>query len=475
VTNTVTGIGGIADRKGEYFHREISVGNTNAPLWQTVNVGWSGCVSNGGFAFPAYTQSLSYDLDGNLTFDGIWTYEWDAENRLKGMSMTNISGLTVPAMYSKRLRLDFAYDYMGRRVQKAVSAWNGSTFTNASTSRFVYDGWNLIAVLNPQSSIQQAFLWGLDLSGTMNQAGGVGGLLTLLEMSNGQVSDCHFACYDANGNVTGFVKASDLSLSGRYEYSPFGEPLRATGPIAKANPLRFSTKFADDETGLVYYGYRYFCPSQARWLGRDPAGEDEGLNLMAFVSNKPILSVDTLGASEYRTDVTNVGVDIHDTVDGENITYGFRINEGLEGIGWDRGGVHAGQAPDKLVEKSIANIMQDEGKLRTIGRKISSNWGLWREGSNVQRMMRLTGRGVRRTLGFMKRGGTVAVGAVAILTIAAEGNAAAETARAYGRNMKLGERAYADLDAVDIATNIQNAGGNYFVTMAALDILLADH
>jgi hypothetical protein len=41
--------------------------------------------------------------------------------------------------------------------------------------------------------------------------------------------------------------------------------------------------------------------------------------------------------------------------------------------------------------------------------------------------------------------------------------------------MKLGERAYADLDAVDIATNIQNAGGNYFVTMAALDILLADH
>ena len=38
---------------------------------------------------------------------------------------------------------------------------------------------------------------------------------------------------------------------------PFGELLRATGPMAKANPFRFSTKYQDDETDLLYYGYRY--------------------------------------------------------------------------------------------------------------------------------------------------------------------------------------------------------------------------
>ena len=35
------------------------------------------------------------------------------------------------------------------------------------------------------------------------------------------------------------------------EYGPFGEFIRATGPMAKANPFRFSTKYQDDETDLV--------------------------------------------------------------------------------------------------------------------------------------------------------------------------------------------------------------------------------
>lgn len=34
--NSVTVNGGLADRKGQYFHREISVANTNAPVWQNV-------------------------------------------------------------------------------------------------------------------------------------------------------------------------------------------------------------------------------------------------------------------------------------------------------------------------------------------------------------------------------------------------------------------------------------------------------
>jgi hypothetical protein len=46
-----------------------------------------------GFLFPRSSQSLSYDLDGNLTFDGIWSYEWDGENRLVTLTMTNASGV----------------------------------------------------------------------------------------------------------------------------------------------------------------------------------------------------------------------------------------------------------------------------------------------------------------------------------------------------------------------------------------------
>src|SRR5208283_3739186 len=49
---------------------------------------------------------------------------------------------------------------------------------------------------------------------------------------------------------------------------PFGEVIRATGPMAKANPFRFSTKYQDDETDLLYYGYRYYNPAMGRWLSR---------------------------------------------------------------------------------------------------------------------------------------------------------------------------------------------------------------
>ena len=87
----------------------------------------------------------------------------------------------------------------------------------------------------------------------------------------------YFTTYDGNGNITGLINGTDKSTSARYEYSPFGELIRATGLMAKANPFRFSTKYCDDESGLIYYGYRYYNSPQGRWIGRDPF--DGRLNL----------------------------------------------------------------------------------------------------------------------------------------------------------------------------------------------------
>jgi RHS repeat-associated protein len=105
--------------------------------------------------------------------------------------------------------------------------------------RFVYDGWNLIATLNSQLSTSFVALFNA-----------------------------------ANGSETA-----------RYEYGPFGEVIRATGPMAKTNPFRFSTKYQDDETDLLYYGYRYYSASTGRWISRDPIEEKGGRNLYRFVRN----------------------------------------------------------------------------------------------------------------------------------------------------------------------------------------------
>jgi RHS repeat-associated protein len=78
---------------------------------------------------------------------------------------------------------------------------------------------------------------------------------------------------------------------------PFGEVLRADGPMAEVNPFRFSTKYQDGETGMNYYGFRYYNAATGRWLSRDPIEEQGGSNLYSFVLNRTSGSVDFLGLS----------------------------------------------------------------------------------------------------------------------------------------------------------------------------------
>jgi RHS repeat-associated protein len=186
------------------------------------------------------------------------------------------------------------------------------TSTVLADFRFVYDGWNMVGEMNSSLSLQRSYLWGLDLSGSEQGAGGVSGLIAVRQHSD---STSHFAAFDGNGDVGGLVGVSDGTTTGDgaitavYEYGPFGEPLRTTGDYAKNNPFRFSTKFTDNESGLVYYGYRYYNQSTGRWLSRDPVEEQgfkttfvnkkstvlDQVNLFFFVGNVPLSAIDADG------------------------------------------------------------------------------------------------------------------------------------------------------------------------------------
>ena len=96
------------------------------------------------------------------------------------------------------------------------------------------------------------------------------------------------------GGLVGGRAASGASCA-RYEYGPFHELIRASGPVASENHFQAPTKYRDSETGLYYYGYRYYNPSTGRWLSRDPIGETGGVNLHEMDGNDPMQCIDSDG------------------------------------------------------------------------------------------------------------------------------------------------------------------------------------
>jgi RHS repeat-associated protein len=284
-------------RKGEYFRKEVTLDNTNSgPFWEDITVSATGQSNVSGNTFLAKTpERFAYDADGNLFTDGRWIYTWDAENRVTNMEPYNADSLPDAA----KLKLVFEYDHLGRRIGKTVYNWVSGDWnpTPLRQTKFVYDGWNLLAELDGMnnSALLRSYLWGFDLSGSLQGAGGVGGLLAVRDQATiGRGPSSHFVAIDANGNVTALVNAADGSLSAAYEYGPFGEVLRATGLMAKANPFRFSTKYQDDESDLVYYGRRYYSASIGKFVSADP-GPQVGSALYNIANNEPLTGVDFNG------------------------------------------------------------------------------------------------------------------------------------------------------------------------------------
>ena len=188
----------------------------------------------------------------------------------------------------RNLELRFTYDHLGRRTTKHVLETIDGRRHLVSALTFVYDGWNLIAELDLTGRALRTHLWGLDLSGSHQGAGGVGGLLATATPERAV-----FLSYDANGNLTGELDATTGLTTYTATFEVFGNVL--TSEQESLTPFGFSTKYTDRETGLLYYGFRYYDPERGRWLNRDPIAERGGLNLYGFVGNDGVNDVDKLG------------------------------------------------------------------------------------------------------------------------------------------------------------------------------------
>ena len=254
-----------------------------------------------GFVYaPPQQETPTYDDDGNLLSDGRWHYTWNGENRL-----IKAEEQVCPTNRTLR-KVDYAYDHQGRMVWKKIShgGAEAQSWQDEKTLSYLWDNFNIIAETSVADSATNITynVWGLDVDGTMQGAGGVGGLLSvmsplLLGGGQGEGSTVYLPCYDANGNIMEYV-SDDGTIAAHCEYDPFGGTVVATGD-ANAFTHWFSTKPWCSITGLSEYQYRKYNPVLGRWLSRDPSTESGGVNLYFSLDNDLISNIDLLGLIDW--------------------------------------------------------------------------------------------------------------------------------------------------------------------------------
>ncbi len=204
--------------------------------------------------------SFTYDANGNTLsktdIAGTTSYAWDFENRLT--SVTLPTGVVV----------NFQYDPFGRRVFRS---------SPTTTRIFVYDGDSVIERLNGTGGAVVRFTMGLGIDEP------------LVMYRDGQTD---FYEADGLGSITSMSDPTG-ALANSYEYDSFGRMVGVSETVR--NPLRYTAREHDAETGLYYYRARYYEPATGRFLSGDPIGFSGGINFYRYAGNNPVLFRDPIG------------------------------------------------------------------------------------------------------------------------------------------------------------------------------------
>jgi RHS repeat-associated protein len=287
-------------------------------------------------------------------------YRYDSANRLLVASEQSSNPNNPPCPDSgSRYCQGFAYDAWGNRTVSGLSGMGPSILAPASfdgsTNRISSSGWlyettgrgNIVK--DPMGSTyiydsenRQVAYCTQDPSGCVNQDG-PGRTRYIYDGDGRRVQKSESAgittyVYDVQGNLaaeystaavssgTRYLTADQLgstrvittgtpgaaTVVARWDYWPFGDQVMPSGTDPRlnvvgyggANPgvtTMFTGKERDSETGLDFFGARYFSGAQGRFTSPDDpladqsAGDPQSWNLYSYVRNNPLSNIDPTG------------------------------------------------------------------------------------------------------------------------------------------------------------------------------------
>jgi RHS repeat-associated protein len=231
---------------------------------------------------------VSYDASGDVVNDGVNQYLYDGEGRVCAVASAPVSGGTILTGY--------IYNAGGERVSKGtIATWSCDPALSGFTATNDY-------VLGPGG--EQVTEMAMNATNTMTW-----------QHTNVYAAGNLFATYDDNGlhfyfnDVVG-TRRIQTDYAGVMEQScsglPFGDGLNCSNSIQFPTEHHFTGKERDTESGLDYFGARYYASSVGRFMSPDwsatPAAipfadpsDPQSLNQYSYVKNNPLNRTDPNG------------------------------------------------------------------------------------------------------------------------------------------------------------------------------------